>query len=224
MDRKTDVLAMLKARGSGSLTDIARQLGVSKQGALRHLEALQAKGLVEVSTETHRGPGRPGHVYRLTPAAREHFPSSHRELAVELVEFMEASEVERFFAERAGRMEAQHSASLAGLDLEKRTRQLGQLAREQGHMTEVTERPDGRLELQHRNCPIQDVAARTGYPCQHELELYRRVLKADVVRSSWVGAGDASCTYEITEHEGKSIPPTPTLPRQRGGSWRKKIG
>ena len=45
-----DVLAMLKVRGSSSLSEIATQLGVSKQGALRHLEALQAKGLVEVTT------------------------------------------------------------------------------------------------------------------------------------------------------------------------------
>src|SRR2546428_4665780 len=153
MDRKMDVLAILKVRGSSSLSDIARQLGVSKQGALRHLEALQAKGLVEVTTEEHHGPGRPEHVYRLTAAAREHFPSRNRELAVELVDFMEASEVERFFKERAGRMEAEYSARLAAPDLKERTRQLARLAQEHGHMTEVAEVADGRLELRHCNWP-----------------------------------------------------------------------
>ena len=122
MDRKTDVLAMLKAQGSGSLTEIARQLGVSKQGALRHLEALQERGLVEVTTASHHGPGRPGHVYRLTEAAREQFPSRHRELAAELVEFMTASEVERFFAQRASRIEAEYAARLTGTDLKSRER------------------------------------------------------------------------------------------------------
>src|SRR5437588_356496 len=117
MDRKMDALAILKVRGSSSLSEVARQLGVSKQGALRHLEALQ----------------------------------------------------------------------------------------EQGHMTEVAEGPNGSLELRHCNCPIQDVAARTGHPCQHELDLYRRLLKAKVERSSWVGAGDTSCTYQITANEGKRI-------------------
>jgi predicted ArsR family transcriptional regulator len=202
MDRKMDVLAMLKVRGSGSLTDIARELGVSKQGALRHLEALQAKGLVEVTTGDHHGPGRPGHVYRLTEAAQELFPSRHRELAVELVDFMEAGEVERFFAQRAGRMEAEYSARVTGLDFKKRALQLGQLAQEHGHMTEVAEEPDGSLKLRHCNCPIQEVAARTGHACQHELDLYRRLLQADVVRSSWVGAGDTTCTYDITANEG----------------------
>src|SRR5438270_11310280 len=101
MDRKQDVLALLKARGSAGLAEIAEHLHVSKQGALRHLEGLQARGLVEVSVDEHRGPGRPGHVYRLTAAAGEHFPSGHRELAAELVGFMDATEVERFFSERA---------------------------------------------------------------------------------------------------------------------------
>jgi len=200
-----DVLAILKVRGSSSLSDVARQLGVSKQGALRHLEALQARGLVEVTSESHHGPGRPGHVYRLTAAAREHFPSRNRELAVELVDFMEGSQVERFFARRAGRMEAEYAARTSGQDLEERTRQLARLTNEQGHMTEVAEGPNGSLELRHCNCPIQDVAARTGHPCQHELDLYRRLLKAKVERSSWVGAGDTSCTYQITANEGKRI-------------------
>ena len=189
---------MLKARGSGTLTEIARQLGVSKQGALRHLEALQERGLVEVTTASHHGPGRPGHVYRLTEAAREQFPSRHRELAAELVEFMTASEVERFFAQRASRIEAEYTARMTGTDLKSRARQLARATREQGHMTEVAEGPDGSLTLRHCNCPIQDVAAKTGHACRHELDIYRRVLHADVVRSSWVGAGDATCSYDIT--------------------------
>ena len=197
MDRKHDVLALLKARGAVGLAEIAEHLRVSKQGALRHLEALQARGLVEVSTEDHRGPGRPGHVYRLTPAASDQFPSGHRELAAELVDFMEAAELERFFADRAGRLEAAYRERLAGLDFEGRVRELARLTSELGHMTEVVDRPGGGLQLRHCNCPIQDVAARAGHPCRHEHDTYERLLGAAVARSSWLGAGDASCTYDI---------------------------
>jgi hypothetical protein len=35
--------------------------------------------------------------------------------------------------------------------------------------------------------------------------VYRRLLGAGVVRSSWLGAGDASCTYDITTAERKEI-------------------
>lgn len=205
MDRKHDVLALLKARGSAALALIAEHLGVSKQGALRHLEALERRGLVEVSTEAHHGPGRPGHVYRLTPAADAHFPSGHRELAGELVEFMTAKELERFFAARARRLEAEYGVRLAGLNLEQRVRELARLTTERGHMTEVSREPDGRLQLRHCNCPIQDVAARSGHPCRYEQDIYQRLLGAAVARSTWLGDGDASCTYDITTVERKEI-------------------
>jgi predicted ArsR family transcriptional regulator len=205
MDRKQDVLALLKARGSAGLADVAEHLGVSKQGALRHLEALQARGLVEVSTDGHRGPGRPGHVYRLTAAAGDHFPSGHRELAGELVEFLDQDELERFFEARARRLEAEYGARLAGLDFAERVRELVRLTSERGHMTELVQSADGGLQLRHCNCPIQDVAARGGHPCRQEQDLYRRLLGAAVVRSSWLGSGDVSCTYEITNAERKEI-------------------
>src|SRR5262245_11824862 len=151
MDRKHDVLALLKARGSAGLAEVSEHLHVSKQGALRHLEALQARGLVVVSTEDHGRPGRPGHVYRLTPAATEHFPSGHRALAGEMVEFMGTTETERFFAERARRLEAEYGARLAGLDFEARVRELARLTAEQGHMTELVRQADGALQLRHCN-------------------------------------------------------------------------
>jgi DeoR family transcriptional regulator, suf operon transcriptional repressor len=205
MDRKRDVLALLKARGSAGLAEIAEHLGVSKQGALRHLAALLAGGLVEVSSEEHHGPGRPGHVYRLTAAAGDQFPSGHRELAGELAEFLDEAELERFFAERARRLEEEYGVRLAGLDFEERVRELARLTTERGHMTELVERPGGGLQLRHCNCPIQDVAARGGHACRQEQDMYRRLLGALVRRSTWLGAGDASCTYDITTAERKQI-------------------
>ncbi len=219
MDRKQDVLALLKARGSAGLAEIAAHLGVSKQGARRHLDALLARELVEVSTEHPHGPGRPGHVYRLTAAAGDHFPNGHRELAGELVEFMDEAQRERFFAERARRLEAEYRERLAGLDFDERVRELARLTTERGHMTELVERPDGGLQLRHCNCPIQDVAARAGHPCRQEQDMYRRLLGTLVDRSTWLGAGDSNCTYDITTTaELNAIPPTPTLPHRGGGS------
>ena len=116
MDKRKDaILGFLKASGQASLGDVASHLEVSKQGALRHLEALLAEGLVEKGNESHLGPGRPEHVFRLTAAAAEHFPHAHRELAGELVKFMGAAQLERFFVERAARTEAVMAAELAGL-------------------------------------------------------------------------------------------------------------
>lgn len=203
MDRKPEVLAFLKGQGEASLGEVAEHLGVTKQGALRHLEALRTAGLVTLTPTEHHGPGRPEHRYELTAAAAELFPHGHRELAAELIDFMTPDQLERFFTARAARLEAEYANRLSGLDFDQKVRELGRLATEHGHMSEVERtgsRRGGTLRLRHCNCPIQDVAARTAFPCQHEMEMYQRLLGASVTRSAWLRKGDTTCTYEITRN------------------------
>jgi predicted ArsR family transcriptional regulator len=195
--RKDAILGFLKASRQASLADVASHLEVSKQGALRHLEALVSEGLVEQGNEAHPGPGRPEHVYRLTAAAAEHFPHAHRELAGELISFMGAGQLERFFAERSARVEATMAAELAGLSIEQKVKRIGELASASGHMTEVVDNGDGSFAIRHCNCPIADVAAETGHPCHRERAMYERLLGAEVERTTWLANADANCTYVV---------------------------
>jgi len=200
--RKDAILGFLKASGQASMADVASHLEVSKQGALRHLEALLAEGLVEKGNEAHGGPGRPEHVFRLTAAAAEHFPHAHRELAGELVKFMGAAQLERFFVERAARTEATMAAELVGLTLEQKVKRIGELASASGHMTEVVDNGDGSYAIRHCNCPIGDVAAETGHPCHREQSMYERLLGTPVERTTWLANNDAACTYVIDTKKG----------------------
>ena len=196
--RREIALAFLKSRGQATLAEVAAHLEISKQGALHHLEALQADGLAAVHTEGH-GRGRPENVYSLTPAASEHFPHTHRELAGDLVEFLDAEQLKLFFERRAARIEAEYAPRLAGLDFDSRVRELAKLATEHGHMAEVVELPGGGLAIRHCNCPIQDVAGRTALPCQNEKDMYERLLGEPVERSTWLRDAAANCTYEVKE-------------------------
>ena len=203
MDKRKDaILGFLKASGQASMADVASHLEVSKQGALRHLEALLAEGLVEKGNESHAGPGRPEHVFRLTATAAEHFPHAHRELAGELVKFMGAAQLERFFVERAARTEATMAAELVGLTLEQKVKRIGELASASGHMTEVVDNGDGSYAIRHCNCPIGDVAAETGHPCHREQSMYERLLGTPVERTTWLANNDAACTYVIDTKKG----------------------
>jgi len=103
--RRESILAFLKTRGQATLGEVASHLEVSKQGALRHLEALETDGLATVAHSEPHGRGRPENVYKLTPAAGEHFPDGHRELSGELVEFLSEEQLRRFFERRAERLE-----------------------------------------------------------------------------------------------------------------------
>ena len=197
--RRETILAFLKTRGHATLGEVAAHLEVSKQGALRHMEALEADGLAVASHAQPHGRGRPENLYELTPAAHDHFPDGHRELAGDLVQFLNEEQLRRFFERRAERLEAEYAPRLAGLDFEGRVRELAKLATEHGHMAEVVELPEGGLAIRHCNCPIQDVAARTGLPCHNEQQMYQRLLGASVTRSTWMAEAAPDCTYEVKE-------------------------
>ena len=200
--RREVILAFLKIRGQATLGEIAAHLEVSKQGALRHLESLEASDLVTVSPTQVQGRGRPENVYHLTAAAGARFPDGHRELTGELVDFMTTEQLKRFFEHRAARLEAEYAPRLAGLDFAARVRELARLATEHGHMAEVVELGDGGLAIRHCNCPIQDVAARTGLPCANEQQMYERLLGEKVTRTTWMAEAADDCTYVMKETEG----------------------
>ena len=199
--KRETILAFLKMHGPTTLGEIATHLEVSKQGALRHLEALEASGLTAVTSAEPHGRGRPENVYKLTAAAGEHFPVGHRELTGQLVEFMSGEQLRRFFDQRAARLEAEFARRLAGLDFDARVHELAKLATEHGHMAEVVELEGGGLAIRHCNCPIQDVAARTGLPCQSEQQMYERLLGTEVRRSTWMPEAADDCTYEMKMKE-----------------------
>ena len=201
--RRESILAFLKTRGHATLGEVASHLEVSKQGALRHLEALEAAGLASVASAEPHGRGRPENVYQLTAAAGDHFPDGHRELTGQLVEFISDEQLKDFFARRAARLEAEYAPHLAGLDFEARVRELARLATEHGHMAEVVHLAEGGLAIRHCNCPIQDVAARTGLPCMNEQQMYERLLGTPVTRSTWMAEAASDCTYEVKKSGGR---------------------
>jgi predicted ArsR family transcriptional regulator len=201
--RRETILAFLKTRGHASLGDVAAHLEISKQGALRHMEALEGDGLATVAPAEEHRRGRPENVYTLTAAAHAHFPHAHQELASDLVEFLSETQLAQFFERRTARLEAEYAPRLAGLDFEGRVRELAKLATEHGHMAEVVELAGGGLAIRHCNCPIQDVAARTSLPCANEQQMYERLLGAPVTRSTWMREASGDCTYEVKEREGK---------------------
>jgi predicted ArsR family transcriptional regulator len=201
--RQEDILLYLKSQGSATLGEVAAALGMTKQGALRHLDSLSSEGLVTVEPRKH-GRGRPAHEYALAAKAGDHFPQGHKELAHELVEFLPQDQLRAFFKRRARTLEAEYGARLAGLDLEARVQELARLASEHGHMADVVKGEDGGYEIRHHNCPIADVAALGGHPCQVERDMYRRLLGAPVKRESWIPDGVPSCNYVIRGVEAKS--------------------
>ena len=87
----------------------------------------------------------------------------------------------------------------ADASIDERVRGLAEIQAAQGYLADSLVQPDGTIQLREHNCAIYHVAKGTPSACQAELDLFRDVLGADVVRESHIAAGDRCCSYRISE-------------------------
>src|SRR6266516_5196576 len=77
---RRDLLLRLRHDGPSAPEELATSLGASRTGVLQQLHALEAAGLVSRQAIRH-GVGRPRHVYDVTEAAQDLFPTNYDGLA-----------------------------------------------------------------------------------------------------------------------------------------------
>jgi predicted ArsR family transcriptional regulator len=202
---RRDILLRLRHDGPSTPEGIAMALGVSRTGVLQQLHALETAGLVSRQAIKH-GVGRPRHVYDVTDAAQDLFPTNYDGLASGLLAAIRAiggdELIEGVFEERR-RMTRERVRQrmadrlLANAPLADRARELAVIQDEQGYLAEALIGADGVIRLVERNCAIHRVAANHVAACQAELDLFREILGADVERETHIAAGDRCCTYRI---------------------------
>ena len=202
---RRDLLLRLRHDGPSAPEELATTLGASRTGVLQQLHALEAAGLVSRQAIRH-GVGRPRHVYDVTDAAQDLFPTNYDGLASGLLAAIRGVGGEELlrdvFAERrrlAGDRVRERMAERLPADasLADKARELAVIQDEQGYLAEALIGTDGVIRLVERNCAIHRVAAGTSAACQAELDLFREVLGADVERETHIAAGDRCCTYRI---------------------------
>jgi predicted ArsR family transcriptional regulator len=207
---RREILVQLRRDGPSSPEQIATTLGASRTGILQQLRSLEAAGLVDRRTVRH-GVGRPRHLYDVTPAAQIAFPSNYDSLAAGLLAAVGTvggdELVARVFAVRRQLIADQVRTRLeerlpAGATLEAKVRELAVIQDEQGYLSSATVDADGTIRLRQCNCAIFGIAAESSSPCDAELDLFRDVLGADVVRETHIASGDRSCTYRIADTGG----------------------
>jgi predicted ArsR family transcriptional regulator len=205
------VLVALRRIGPASPDALASELGISRGAALSELRTLETVGLVVRGVERH-GVGRPRHRYDLTDAAQSLLPSNYAGLATGLLDALltvsDASVVAALFAVRRERQAALIRDRFAkrGLELaplSERVCELAVIQDEQGYLCDCSTvggppvEAVGPIRLREANCAIYDVAQGHPEACAAELDLFREVLGAEVVRESHIAAGDRTCTYRI---------------------------
>jgi predicted ArsR family transcriptional regulator len=207
---RRDLLLRLRLDGPSSPDQLAVRLGASRTGVLQQLRALETARLVSRQTVKH-GVGRPRHLYDVTPDAQDLFPATYDALAAGLLAAIGAvggdELLEEVFAARRRQLGARVREQLADrvpadAPLSERVRQLAEVQASQGYLAETVMDVDGSMRLREHNCAIYHIARTTPAACQAELELFREVLGADVVRESHIASGDRCCSYKIEARAG----------------------
>ncbi len=198
---RREVLRRLRTAGGMTAQQLAAELGITSMGVRRHLQALEKDGLVRVQLQ-RQAAGRPAYIYQLTEAGYDTFPRSYDLLATQLLDAVQTREgetkVSEIFAGRMDQLVAQYAPRMQGKDLAGRVAELARIQDENGYMA-VWEKVDGGYLLKEQNCAIYRVACRFQSACQYEIELFRRLLDADIERIEHQVKGDNTCTYRVTE-------------------------
>jgi predicted ArsR family transcriptional regulator len=204
---RRQILLKLRLDGPLSPDQVAGELGASRTGVLQQLRALESAGLVSRHTVRH-GVGRPRHLYDVTSDAQDLFPSNYDGLATGLLAAISEvggdDLVEQVFAARRRQIGDQVRGRIAdrvgaAAPLAVRVRELAVIQDEQGYLAEAAPGSDGAMRLREHNCAIYHVAGGGPVACQAELDLFRDVLGANVVRETHIAAGDRCCTYRVME-------------------------
>jgi predicted ArsR family transcriptional regulator len=202
---RRDILVRLRQVGPISPDQLAAGLGASRTGILQQLRALESAGLVSRQTVRH-GVGRPRHLYDVTPDAQDFFPSNYDGLAAGLLGAVRAVGGEDLLDEilaarrrqMGDRIRQRMSDRLADdAPLAARVQELAVIQDELGYLALADLDATGNLHLVEHNCAIYHVAKGTPAACRAELELFRDVLGASVVRESHIASGDRCCSYRI---------------------------
>jgi DeoR family transcriptional regulator, suf operon transcriptional repressor len=206
------ILMALKKQGRVRAEDLAAQLGITTSAVRQHLSGLLGDGLVAFE-EIRSGPGRPKHVYRLTPAAEELFPKTYSDLTNELLDYAGSSQpglVDDLFEMRRQRRAEDARERLAGKDFDGRVEELARILDEDGYLAEAERLDDGSWRIIEHNCAILGVASRFGQACSSEIGFLRDVMPdAQIERTHHMIGGAHMCAYAVK-------PLVPTTTKKRG--------
>ena len=197
------ILVSLKKRGEARAEELAGDLRITASAVRQHLTGLVTNGFVG-HRELKGGPGRPKHLYSLTPSAEALFPKRYSDLTNEVLAIVEDEDpvlLDRVFERRRESRVANARPRLAaaGPALADRVAELAAILDEDGYLAQWEQMDDGTFRITEHNCAVLGVAQRYGQACSSEIEFLRAVLPdATVERTHHILAGAHRCGYTIT--------------------------
>lgn len=205
-------------RGPVTAADLADRLDMTTAGVRRHLDLLEAEGLVvpwQGPVGRPRGRGRPARAFVLTDAGHAAMRSEYDALAEQALRFLAEAAgpqaVREFADRRAADLARRHRdrVEAAGQDPARRARALADGLTEDGYAAGT--RPVGELGVQlcQGHCPVQGVARSFPELCEAETEMFSQLVGVHVQRLATLAHGEHVCTTYIPRDGGAVVPGGP---------------
>jgi predicted ArsR family transcriptional regulator len=197
---RQSILRLLRQRGQMTATELSQELHIGAVGVRQHLALLERDGLVEV-VGLRRSIGRPSHLYTLTADAEQCFPKTYDQLALHMLDYLEAQggedAIHKALAAHVQTLIDQYEPRMRGKSRPEQVSELVNILNEQGHMCEYTREDDGSYIITVHNCPIDCVARQYKHICTQEKQMYEHLIEAPVVSEANITNGDICCRYRI---------------------------
>jgi DeoR family transcriptional regulator, suf operon transcriptional repressor len=198
---KHEILKMLKLQKRLTVSEMAKQLGITEMAVRRHLNTLERDQLVRTML-VRQAMGRPMNVYELAEKGEELFPQNYKQLALDFLKDIESvagqNVVEKLFQKRKERMKQMYEEHFTDKSFEQKLVELAHLQNEHGYMTELEKDENGTYHLIEHHCPIAEVAKEYQIACDCERQLFQQLLgTSKVTTQACMAKGDDVCHYEI---------------------------
>ena len=203
------IARLILENGPVTAAGLSVRLGLTPAAVRRHLDNLQADGLVEARSArvyAGRGRGRPARLFAITDAGRSAFEHAYDDLATSALRFLAETAGPEAVAEFARRqlsdLERRYAPVVAQGDLAERVQALAEALSADGYAASAGPAPSigtaaGEQLCQH-HCPVAHVAAEFPQLCEAETEAFGRLLGTPVQRLATIAHGDGICTTHVT--------------------------
>ncbi len=200
--------------GPSTAAALGARLGLTPAAIRRHLDTLQADGMIEgrqARVHGYRGRGRPAKVFVVTDAGRDAFEQAYDDLAVGALRFLAETGgdelVGEFARRRVGELEERYRPMVDAAGPEDKARALARSLSADGYAASVETAPTGSGEqLCQHHCPVAHVAEQFPQLCEAETEAFARLLGTHVQRLATIAHGDGICTTHIPGHPPRLRP------------------
>jgi DeoR family transcriptional regulator, suf operon transcriptional repressor len=198
---QAELLLALKKHQPLTARELAARFDLTPNAMRRHLETLEAAGIVRHSREV-RGVGGPVHAFSLTGSGEALFPRQYATVLLETLDAIAAEHgrggVSEFFRRKWTALAAEAAPALQLLPLTERVQLLAELWTSLGYMAEADVDDDTGLPvLRKHNCAIRAVAEQYPEVCATEAAFIADVLGVPAERREHIMAGCNTCVYVL---------------------------